>query len=100
VQITSAQIGQITNLNTVERMAAWSGLALARANPNLKVLELENFTQRAAQATVIQSEGEGVRLVIRINLPLNPNYATENPGKLWLNAQELSVIAIPTGFLT
>lgn len=87
-----------TNINTLEKLAAWVGLALARCNPSLKILENPNADpERAAQAVLIKADDGSYRLVIRLSLKIADNYA-EATQKFWFNTEELSGTALPAAF--
>ena len=89
-----------TNINTLEKLAAWVGLALARCNPSLKILEGANDSpQRAAQAVLIKADDGSYRLVVRLSIQVADAYA-ESTQKFWFNAQELSGTALPAAFKT
>jgi len=87
-----------TNINTLEKLAAWVGQALTRCNPSLKVLELANAQpSRAAEAVLIKADDNSFRLVVRMVLPISDDYAAQTR-KFWENAQEFSNTALPAAF--
>lgn len=89
-----------TNINTLEKLAAWVGLALSRCNPSLKILEYPNFEpQRAAEATLIKADDNSYRLVVRLSLPIADNYG-ESTQKFWFNTLDFSNVALPTAYKT
>jgi len=89
-----------TNINTLEHLAAWVGLALTRCNPSLKYLENPNVDpQRSAEAVLIKADDNTYRLVIRLAIPIADNYS-EQVQKFWFNANELSATALPATFKT
>ena len=60
-----------TNINTLEKLAAWVGLALERCNPSTKLLESPNTDpQRVAEAVLIRAEDATHRMVIRVSIPV------------------------------
>jgi hypothetical protein len=97
------------DIDTLEKLAAWVGLALARANPANLVTEgelfddngvkLRDLTQRAAQANVyfIPVTGE-LRLLCRQSILMHPDYYAG--GRSWSHAQEfIGSLELPTAFL-
>lgn len=87
-----------SNIDTLEKLAAWVGLALERTNPTLKLLESPDATpQKAAQAVLIQADDASHRLVIRLSIPIADGYAGSTL-KFWQNAQEFSNTALPTAY--
>lgn len=98
IAIPSTSTDIPTNINTLEKLAAWVGLALARCNPSLKILEDPNLPpQRAAEAVLLKADDNSYRLVIRLSLPIDAGYA-ENTAKFWTNTNELSNTALPTAY--
>lgn len=99
MNISSAQIDAVqSQFPTVEAMAAWACLLLHRGNPTLKVLEAENYSDFAAQASVFMANDGSERLVVRLSIPLEPGWASSGD-PLWQQVQELSETAIPAGFV-
>ncbi len=88
-----------TNINTLEKLAVWAGLALERYNPTLKILEApETEPQRAAQAVLIRADDASYRTIIRVSIPVSSDYASNSAVKFWQNAAELSNVALPTAY--
>ncbi len=88
-----------TNINTLEKLAAWVGLALERCNPTLKILEApETEPQRVAQAVLIRADDATRRMIIRVALPIADDYGSNSTVKFWQNAQEFSNVALPTAY--
>lgn len=88
-----------SNINTLEKLAAWSALALVRCNPTLKVLESpEAEPQRVAQAVLIRADDASHRLIVRLALTINDDYGSNSTIKFWQNAQEFSNVALPTAY--
>lgn len=94
--ITSAQVPP--QIVTVEQYVAWSGLLIHRLNPTLKVLETENSSELACTAATFTADDNTERLLLRINLKLNPNWQA-TAQKLWMATQELSQTEAPSGYL-
>lgn len=86
-----------SSIDTVEKLAAWVGMLLHRANSTLKIVEAENYSDYACQASVFQANDGTQRLVLRINLELQAGYA-ESGSKLWTQAKPFSDTAIMTGY--
>ena len=88
-----------SNIDTLEKLAAWVGLALERCNPTLKILESpEASPQRVAQAVLIQADDATHRMIIRLALPIKDDYASNSTIKFWQNASELSAVGLPTAY--
>ncbi|MBW4665373.1 MAG: hypothetical protein KME01_14425 [Chroococcus sp. CMT-3BRIN-NPC107] len=88
-----------TSINTLEKLAAWVGLALERCNPGKKILESpETEPQRVAQAVLIRADDASHRMVIRVSIPVNSGYAENSTVKFWQNALEIDTTALPTAY--
>lgn len=85
-------------INTVEKLHAWTGLLLHRSNSTLKVLEAANYSDYACQNSLFTADDGTERLVIRVNLKLNPEYAT-GATKIWNSILPFAEIAIPAAYL-
>jgi hypothetical protein len=89
-----------TQINTLERLAAWACLALHRINPTQAILEVPNTSpEKVAQAVLINADDDSIRLVTRIAFKVDPAYI-ESTDKFWLNVQEFSNTTLPTAFTT
>lgn len=90
-----------SQINTLEKLAAWVGLALQRCNPSTTVLEAQGLTpERVASAILFKADDNSTRIGIRLSLAVADGYA-ENPQKFWTNILELPQSAIlPTAFKT
>lgn len=87
-----------SNINTTEKLAAWVGLALARCNPTLKILENPQLAaERVAQVFLIRADDGSNRLIVRLSLPVIDGYA-EDPKKFWEKINALSDTALPAAF--
>lgn len=87
-----------SNINTLEKLAAWVGLALARCNPTKKVLESADATPlRVCEVVTIKDDANVYRLVVRLVLPLNDNYA-EATTKFWESALVIDDAPLPAAF--
>ena len=88
-----------SNINTLEKLAVWVGLALERCNPTLKILEApETEPQRVAQAVLIRADDATHRTIIRASIPISSDYASNSTVKFWQNAVEISNVALPTAY--
>lgn len=88
-----------SNINTLEKLAAWVGLALERVNPSTKILESPNADpQRVAEAVLIRAEDSTHRIVIRLSIPVNDGYPENSPGKFWQNALEINTTSLPSAY--
>lgn len=87
-----------SQINTLEKLAAWVGLALARCNPTVQILEDPNAAaQRTAQIVLIKADDGSNRLIVRVSLPVVDDHAS-NGFKWWQNPTEISTTALPTAF--
>lgn len=87
-----------SNITTLEQLAAWAILGLARCNPSLKILESpDQFPRRAAEAVLIKADDNSFRLVGRVVLPVVDSYP-EQPRKFWENIEKLDDVALPSAF--
>ena len=89
-----------TNINTLEKLAAWVGLALARCNGNNTILEQKNSpAERVAAAVLIKADEGSNRLVVRLSIPIADAYP-ESTQKFWFNALPMSDTALPAAYKT
>ncbi|BCL34247.1 glucose-6-phosphate dehydrogenase [Nostoc sp. MS1] len=87
-----------SNINTLEKLAVWCGLALANINPSLTSVEGVGYTERCAQAGVFYIQADNkYRALIRNSVQMSPDYLAGG-AKLWTYAQELSNTALPATF--
>lgn len=90
-----------SNINTIEKLHFWTSLILRSVNGPKSVVENEGFLpERVAQAPIIESPNDGIRTLTRVNLQLDPAYASDRTKKLWEFANELTQGSIPTTFLS
>lgn len=88
-------------INTVEKLHAWSSLALMNMFPDVTALEVAGQVDRAiiAQVWPITSGASlNYRLITRSSLIVSPNWL--RGGKLWTHAQELGATTLPSEFTT
>ena len=86
------------SINTVERLFTWAGLALVRANPTGRVLEIPGANpEQVAQYSFFRADDNTLRLALRVSMPIAEEYA-EGASKFWTYAQEISNTELPAGF--
>lgn len=87
-----------SQIDTLEKLAAWSGLALANINPGLTAIEGAGYTERVSQAGVFYVQADNkYRILIRHSMQMSGDYLAGG-AKLWSYAQALSNTAIPVTF--
>ncbi len=85
-------------INTLEKLAAWSHLALANINPALTAIEGVGYTERCSQAGIFYIQADNkYRLLGRNSIQISPDYLAGG-AKMWTYAQELSNTALPATF--
>lgn len=88
-----------SNINTLERLAAWTILALRRVNPTQQILEIPGANpEKVIQAAIIQADDDSIRLFGRVSISIESDYAEDNVNKLWMKAEELSNTVLPDAF--
>ena len=91
---------QVPNsINTAERLAAYALLVLSRVNPSLEYLEAENTTIRVVDVGIAQAADGTRRLIGRVSIPLADNYDTDLTTPLYMKANEISNVAVPTAYI-
>jgi hypothetical protein len=100
--MTTLTLSQIpANINTLEKLHLWSGLALRALNGGNAIVEANGLLpEPVAQAPTIETPNNGVRHVVRVNIGLDPAYASDRTKKLWEFALELTGGALPAGNFT
>lgn len=87
-----------SQIDTLEKLAAWSGLTLANINAGLTAIEGAGYTERVSQAGVFYVQADNkYRILIRHSIEMSSDYLAGG-SKLWTFAQALSNTAIPTTF--
>lgn len=86
------------NINTLERLHAWTSFALAFVNPTLGVLEAQDRAEKVAQAAIFQAADNTYRLLSRVSQPYSNAYMTDRTVKVWMHATEISNVALPAEF--
>jgi len=87
-----------SQIDTLEKLAAWVSLTLANINSAQTAIEGQGYTERVSQANIyyIQADAK-YRIITRQSIVMSANYLAGGT-KLWQHAQELSTTAIPTLF--
>lgn len=87
-----------SSVNTVEKLACWAVMALARCNPDAKILEIPGQPSvEVALATLLRASDGSTRYVVRASLPVQPGYG-ETAAKWWNNINEFSTTALPAAY--
>lgn len=87
-----------SQINTLEKLAAWAGLALARCNPSARLLEDPNaFPQRICETVMVKADDNTLRLVVRLSLPVADGHA-EATTKFWESINVVSDTVLPAAF--
>jgi hypothetical protein len=89
-----------SNVNTLEELHAWSGMALAEINPSLTVQTSAGAVERAIQAQTFEFRNQSTnpeRLIIVSYMNLLPTW--RGAGKLYSSGiAEFSTTALPASF--
>lgn len=87
-----------SQIDTLEKLAAWCGLSLSNINAGLTAIEGAGYTERVSQAGVFYVQADNkYRMLIRNSIEVSPDYLAGG-AKLWTFAQPLSNTAIPAIF--
>ena len=87
-----------SQIDTLEKLAAWVGLALANINADVTAIEGVGYTERVSQAGVYYVQADNkYRILIRNSIQMAPDYLAGG-SKLWTYAQPISNTAIPAIF--
>jgi hypothetical protein len=87
-----------SQIDTLEKLHAWSAQALFAINPTLTVIEGIGYTERAAQAGKFWVAADGkTRMICRLSLEVSPDHLSAT-GKSWTFIQPLSNTALPANF--
>lgn len=94
--ITKADIP--SDIDTVEKLAAWCGFILSSLNPSTTAVEGVGISERVAQSNIFYIGADNKdRLLIRLSLQYDPEYRAGGL-KPWQYAMEISSTALPTNF--
>ncbi|MBN3943493.1 glucose-6-phosphate dehydrogenase [Nostoc sp. NMS9] len=87
-----------SQIDTLEKLAAWVGAALFNINPGLVVTEGVGYTERACQAGNYWVAADSkTRMIVRLSLEVSPDQASGS-NKNWTYIQPLSNTALPAAF--
>ena len=86
-----------TNVNTVEKLHAWSATLLDALNPVLTSVEDINVSEKSVQLVTKPTPLSGPIFIARVAFPLVNNYASSTD-PFWTNVTELSVSTIPASW--
>ncbi|OUL34096.1 glucose-6-phosphate dehydrogenase [Nostoc sp. 106C] len=87
-----------SQIDTLEKLAVWTGLALANINAGITAIEGVGYTERVSQAGIFYVQADSkYRALIRNSIQMSPDYLAGG-SKLWTYAQALSSTAIPAIF--
>jgi 3D (Asp-Asp-Asp) domain-containing protein len=86
-------------VNSVEKLVAWGGTILNDLYTTTTAIEATGVAERVAQSApflVTASDPYVWRLITRTSIPLQPTWRRQ--GKLWLYANDIGSLAIPTEY--
>lgn len=84
---------------TVEQLVAWCGMQLERTTGTRALVEVDGgLPEFVAQAPIARDPSGSPRLVVRVNLELDPVFTSDKTKKLWLHVKELIQGSIPAEF--
>ena len=84
---------------TLERLFAWCALALEAKNGGIKYLEEPNGVPKDVMTYQIYPGPDGtVRVIVRANLAVNPNYLTDDSQQFWEFIEEITAGATPANY--
>ena len=98
--MTALTKDQIPNqINTVERLMAWAGLALGFLNPTKSIIEAAGEgSERVVQSFVLRAGDGTERLIIRVALPLDENWRSNDTDAFWLMVNDLENVDLPAAY--
>ncbi|MEH2174250.1 glucose-6-phosphate dehydrogenase [Nostoc sp.] len=87
-----------SQIDTVEKLAAWCAGILFATNPTLTVIEGVGYTERAAQVGDFWVAADSkTRKIVRLSLEVSADHLS-GTGKPWTFVQPLSNTPIPASF--
>jgi hypothetical protein len=100
--MTTLALSQIpSNINTVEKLHAWSGFVLRSVHGQTSLIEVSGLLPEARhQAPVIEPPGGTICYVFRNNIEFDPTHVADKTKKLWEFARETNQNTIPAFFTT
>lgn len=89
-----------TGINSLEKLAVWLGALMQRINPTKEAREVPYADpERCAQYYFLKDDDGVSRVVIRISIPINGDFAAST-SKFWNHGMDLSNTDIPAAFKT
>ncbi|RCJ34605.1 glucose-6-phosphate dehydrogenase [Nostoc punctiforme NIES-2108] len=87
-----------SQIDTVEKLAAWCGMVLFANNSTISVIEGPGYTERVAQCNSYWVAADAkTRLIVRLSLEVSPN-ALSGGDKPWTYIQPIANTALPASF--
>lgn len=87
-----------SQIDTLEKLHVWSGLALANINPNASAIEGVGYTERVSQAGIFYVSADNkYRALIRGSIQMSSDYLAGGE-KMWTYALPLSNTPLPVIF--
>lgn len=87
-----------SQVDTLEKLAAWVGTALFNINSTLTVIEGVGYTERACQAGNYWVAADAkTRMIVRLSLEVSPDQGSGS-NKSWTYIQPLSNTPLPASF--
>lgn len=87
-----------SQIDSLEKLAVWAGLALGNINAGLTAIEGVGYTERVSQAGIFYVQADNkYRALIRHSIEMSPDYLAGG-SKLWTYAQQLSNSSVPSLF--
>lgn len=87
-----------SQIDTLEELFVWAGLALADINSQLTAIEGVGYTERTSQAGIFYVAADNkYRALIRGSIQMSRTHLSGG-GKPWSHAMELSTTALPSDF--
>ena len=98
--MTTLALAQIpSDINTVEQLALWCDLVLTAVNGQSASIEAPNTVpEPIAQYNVFTAPNDGLRILSRLNIPLDPAVAADRTKKFWRFAKEMSTGTVPASY--
>ena len=90
---------EIPTIDTFEKLAAYVGITAAVIQPTLETLEASaSDPVKVADSSIIKAADGSTRILLRLSIAFDPNYAVNTANPLWQNALEWSNVAIPAAY--
>lgn len=98
--MTAFNKDQIPNdINTLERLHAWSSMSLEFINPSKSIIEAPGENpERVIQNFVIRAADGSQRYISRTSLSLEPGYEANSTDAMWLLVEEFENVDIPVAY--